>query len=383
MRRLLPLLAVAALAGSACGADDDLAYSVEPVEVTVAGEDVTVPGVEADRAEVDEELRDIEEADEFVEFVESTGGTVRAADGSGLDSDYVAQYLSDRIVFDLLEAEFDRRGLELDDEARAAGEADLTARLAPPVDPGVPEEEQGLSGEEVLAAMPVTYRDFLVESFARVSVLQTEAASDAAPTDEEVRAAYDEDPAGFEQACGAHILIAVNEDPAAGELVDATRAEAGAQFVINQLEAGADFAEIARERSDDPGSGAQGGDLGCAPRGTYVPEFEEALFGAEPGEIVGPVNTEFGSHVVRLDELRADFEDVRDAVAQSLTGAEDPFGALVQALLEAAQVTVDERYGTWDPTQGRVVPRSGPSATTTTLPVLDAPQEAPTTTAGG
>lgn len=383
MRRLLPLLALAALVGSACAANDDLAYSVEPVEVTLVGEDVTVPGVEADRAEVDEELRDIEEADEFVDYVESTGGTVRAADGSGLDSAYVAQYLSDRIVFDLIAAEFDRRGLELTEEDRAAGEAELAARLAPPVDPNLAEEDQGLSGEEVLEAMPESYRDFLVDSFARVSVLQAEIAADAVPSEEEVRAAYEADPASFEQACGAHILIALNEDPAAGEVVDATQAEAGAQFVINRLEAGDDFAEIAQARSDDPGSGAQGGDLGCAPRGAYVPEFEEALFGAEPGEIVGPVNTQFGSHVIRLDELQTDFEDVRDAVEQSLTGNQDPFGALIQSLLQAADVSVDERYGEWDADQGQVVARSGPSATTTTLPVLEVPQEAPATPEGG
>ena len=66
---------------------------------------------------------------------------MRSGEG-GLDSEYVAQYLSDRIVFEIIESEFDRRGLELTDEDRAAGRAELEGRLAPAPDPSLPVEQQ-------------------------------------------------------------------------------------------------------------------------------------------------------------------------------------------------------------------------------------------------
>jgi hypothetical protein len=380
-RLLLPLLVALALVAGACGSDSDVAYKVEESTVTVGGEEITIPAVEADVSSVDEQLDDIVESDEFVDFVEASGGVVRSTDG-GLDSEYVAQYLSDRIVFDVIAAEFERRGLEISDEDRAAGQAELEGRLAPAADPSLPPDEQGPTGDEVLSLMPASYRDFLVDSFARVGVLSEVLTEESVPSDEEVRAAYDADPSQWELACGAHILIATNEDPAAGDVVTAEQAEAGAVFVLNTLEAGGDFAEVARTRSDDPGSGAQGGDLGCAPRGAYVPEFEEALFGAEPGEIVGPVTTAFGSHVIRLDEIQTEFEDVEETIRQQLAGQEDPFSAFIQLVLQDADVTVNERYGEWNAEEGRVVARQGPSATTTTVPVLELPEglEPPTPT---
>ena len=152
--------------------------------------------------------------------------------------------------------------------------------------------------------------------------------------------------------------------------------------MLSALEGGADFAELAQERSDDPGSGAQGGDLGCAPRGAYVPEFEAALFGAEEGEIVGPINTDFGSHVIRLDEVQTEFDELEDTIRQQLAGQEDPFTAYIQLVLRAAEVVVDARYGTWSMEEGRVIPPEGPT-TTTTLPELELPAELQGQTPGG
>ena len=398
VKRLLPLLVASALVVAACGSSGDSAFSVETIKVTVGaevpapplpgesttttttadaaaeGEEITIPAVDVDRSSVDSQLDDIRESDDFVDFVEASGGAVRSGDG-GLDSEYVAQYMSDRVVFEIIKSDFDNRGLELTDEDRESGRAELEARLAPAPDPSLPPDEQGPSGAEIVEMMPESYRNFLIDSFARVGVLTEILAEETGPTDEEVRELYDADPAQFEQACGAHILIASNEDPEAGEVVTAQQAEAGATLVIASLDGGADFAELAQERSDDPGSGAQGGDLGCAPRGQFVPEFEEALFGAEPGEIVGPVNTDFGSHVIRLDELQTEFEDVEESIRQQLGSQADPFSAYIQQVLMNADVTVDERYGTWSPEEGRVIAPEGPSSgTTTTVPALELPE---------
>jgi peptidyl-prolyl cis-trans isomerase SurA len=72
------------------------------------------------------------------------------------------------------------------------------------------------------------------------------------------------------------------------------------------LATGGDFADIAREHSEDPGSADQGGDLGCFSVGTLVPEFEEAAFELKPGETSGPVLSPYGYHLIQLREKRED-----------------------------------------------------------------------------
>ena len=69
---------------------------------------------------------------------------------------------------------------------------------------------------------------------------------------------------------------------------------------------GEDFAKLAKEYSEDPGSGAQGGDLGFMSRGDFVREFEEAVFNLEAGEVSDIVLTEYGYHVIRLEERRGE-----------------------------------------------------------------------------
>lgn len=96
----------------------------------------------------------------------------------------------------------------------------------------------------------------------------------------------------LEQARARHILLA-----AEGEAAEERRAEAEA--LLAEIEAGADFAELARNRSDDTLSAVEGGDLGWAPRGVYVPEFNDAVFSMEAGE-VRLVQTNFGWHIIEL-----------------------------------------------------------------------------------
>ena len=93
---------------------------------------------------------------------------------------------------------------------------------------------------------------------------------------------------------GAHILLRVNAERSVEEATDALfdmRAE---------IAAGTDFADKAREFSEDVGSAELGGDLGAAGRGIFAPEFEEALWALEPGELSQPVETEFGVHLIKL-----------------------------------------------------------------------------------
>ena len=120
-------------------------------------------------------------------------------------------------------------------------------------------------------------------------------AGDAEPSDEEIQKFYEQNKeAQFttpEQRCVRHILF--NKDQ-----------KEKAEDVKQQLEDGGDFAKLAKENSQDPGSAENGGDLGCLGKGETVPEFEKAAFGAEQGEIVGPVQTEFGYHILKVTDVK-------------------------------------------------------------------------------
>ena len=113
--------------------------------------------------------------------------------------------------------------------------------------------------------------------------------------DEELQAYYEKNKSRYsenEKRHAHHILI-----PDAAAL-------AKAQQVLAELKSGKDFGELARKYSADPGSAAQGGDLGWAERSAYVAPFSDALFAMQPGQISDPVKTQFGYHIIKLDEIR-------------------------------------------------------------------------------
>lgn len=100
-----------------------------------------------------------------------------------------------------------------------------------------------------------------------------------------------------EERRASHILIAFGADKD-----DAKKKLEG---LAEKVAAGGNFAELAKANSEDPGSKAEGGSLGWVRRGAMVQKFEEALFGLKQGEVSGPVETEFGWHLIKLDELKA------------------------------------------------------------------------------
>lgn len=125
-------------------------------------------------------------------------------------------------------------------------------------------------------------------------------------TPEAVRAYYEERKAalqGAEERRARHILIALPQDAAPEQKAEArARAEA---LAAEANKAPASFADLAQKNSQDPGSAMEGGDLGFVPRGQMVKAFDDAMFSMEPGQISGPVETPFGYHVIRLEEVRA------------------------------------------------------------------------------
>lgn len=110
-----------------------------------------------------------------------------------------------------------------------------------------------------------------------------------------------------EEAHARHILV---ED------------EAQAKAVVERLKKGEDFAKVAGELSKDPGSGKEGGDLGWFTKDRMVPEFAEAAFKLQKGQVSDPVKSQFGWHVIKLEDKRAkplpDFAAVKPQIDQYL-----------------------------------------------------------------
>lgn len=358
MRGLI-IVGVLALLASACGSSATNAFVITD---RTGDDDVELPTIEVSESSVDDQLEAISGNDEFVAFLEESGSTVRGDGVAGLDPAYVAQFVTDLVVFSLIGAEVDERDLAVTDDDRAAGEDDLATRLG---------GGDAAAGAQLLTAMPASYKQFLVDAFSGVAVLQADIGGAEPSTDAELQAFYDDNPDQFEQACGAHILISsVDEAGAPLPQAEIDAAQEQAEGIKAFIEAGADFAEVAEAESDDVGSGAEGGDLGCAGRGQFVPEFEEALFGADPGELVGPIETQFGFHVIRLDELRQlSFEEARAQIEQQLAPETDEFATFVQGQLQAADVVVLDKYGTWNAEAARVEPPVDDDSPATSLTV--------------
>lgn len=95
------------------------------------------------------------------------------------------------------------------------------------------------------------------------------------------------------------------QNPKTGERIK-KKAHDLAVMILDSLKKGADFGELAKKYSDDPGSAAQGGDLGFAKRGVFLPEFEATAFALAPGQISGIIETQFGYHIIQLLERRGE-----------------------------------------------------------------------------
>jgi len=147
----------------------------------------------------------------------------------------------------------------------------------------------------------------------------------AAVSADEVKTEYDKRVKEFsapEERRASHILLSVDKDdkgqPKAASK-DAAKAEAEA--LLKQVGTSADtFATVAKAKSKDPGSAAQGGDLGFFGRGQMVKPFEEAVFSMKPGEVRGPIESDFGFHIIRLTEVKAERVKPLDEVKAQIEG---------------------------------------------------------------
>jgi peptidyl-prolyl cis-trans isomerase C len=226
----------------------------------------------------------------------------------------------DRVLRAVLDQLIGYRLLVQETAARktAVPDADVEARIGQ-IRSQFPSEEVF---QQQLQQRKMTLEQLRIDTRAGMQIivmLQAELDAKTAVTPEQVNDFYVKNPAAFQQGervKASHILVRVqaNADPAERE-----KARAKAAGLLADVKAGKDFAAIAKQYSDDPGSGAEGGDLGFFQRGQMVPPFEQAAFALSVGQTSDLVTSDFGFHIIRvtdrqpgrtqtLDEVRPEIE---------------------------------------------------------------------------
>jgi peptidyl-prolyl cis-trans isomerase D len=140
-------------------------------------------------------------------------------------------------------------------------------------------------------------------------------------TDQQLQQEYKDNQDSYripERVRARHILIKTQGKPKD----QAAALKAKAEDILKQLQHGGDFAELAKKDSDDPGSAAKGGELGWIVRGQTVPNFEKTAFSLQPGQLSGLVETEYGYHIIQVEEKQAGhtqtFEEVKPQILADL-----------------------------------------------------------------
>lgn len=275
------------------------------------------------------ELREFRQNDQFTQqypqLAQAQQGTV-AAD---LSAAWLGQLIQQQVV---------------DDEIAHRGGVDITPDIRQQAEQIA---EQTFQGKTVLDGFDPWFKNRLVERYSRLLALVESVGG--RPTEAELRHEYDANPQAYQQACASHILVDTLQE---------------AQQIKQQLDAGADFAQLAKEKSKDTGSAAQGGDLGCQPKGTFVAPFDQAVWSLPLNTVSDPVQTQFGYHLIIVRQRGTkSFEEAKPEIEQKLLSqSQQKFNQFLLGRLREVHISVNPKYGTFEVTdQGpRVTPPSAP-----------------------
>lgn len=302
MNRLVPLLVALGLVLAACGGSSEIAASVGDTDILVADVEQLALGGDADPSS------------QAISQSLTTLITWSIADQAAAEQFGYAP--TDEEVQEQIDAVLGTAGYDsLGDMAEAEGVAEDTLRRY---------IHQLMTQDAIYAELEATVE---------------------APTAEAVASEIAASPLNWTTVCASHILVATEEE---------------AQGALAQISDAEDFAAVSAEVSIDTQSALNGGSLGCAAAGGFVEPFALATVEAPIGEVVGPVETQFGYHLILVTErTNATEEEVAAAMTQeSIATVAD---AWFVAAIDSAVVVVTDGYGTWvtDPTPQIVLTAEG------------------------
>ena len=341
-RPLLVAAALLALVATACDAVSPYAAKVNGARVSV---DALNRELEAIRGNKDY-LKTIEDQ------LQQAGRSTEGVSEETFDALFVSQVLTNRIFLELIHQEVRKRKLAVTPDVRKRARTALEENF----------------GKDVVERFPDAYLDELVTRWAEGELLQGELAGEV--TDTDIQNFYDGNPQFFDQVCMRHIMRGRFESLEVPPDQDAS-ARAAAEDVKRRVDAGQDFAAIARAESEDPQSAPNGGDLGCPTVDALPPTIAASLTEAKVGEVRGPIRTDSGYHVVQiLDRRKIPLDQVAERIRSHLEGESQ--GSLTRFYEEAAQkadIVVNPRYGSFDEASLGVVPPQAPTLPTDGPPV--------------
>lgn len=330
----------AAAASTAPAADTTAAplAATTPAAETAAGQPQAPPSappakpvpaqLPAVLATVDDEKIERWELEGAIKGLEARAGSPIPADRR----DEIVRGLLDQIVA------YHVLAREARDGKISATDAEVTARLAQ-IKGGFPNEQ---AFQQALTAQGLTLEQLQRQTRMGMDidkVLETKIASTIKVEDVEVGAFYQQNLQQFAQGESVHASHILFTTAQGAEPAQKTAAKAKAEAVLKQVKAGADFAKLAKEQSQDPGTAAGGGDLGFFPKGQTDPAFEAAAFALKPGGLSEVVESQFGYHVIKLHEHRAartaPLEEVSGQIREFLTNQQRD--TKIQAFIEQAK----------------------------------------------
>jgi peptidyl-prolyl cis-trans isomerase C len=339
VRRVLPLLVFLLVAACSKTSGETTAAAQEPATATAPAQPEAVKPVPAQLpdvlARVNGESVTRQELQEFVDNLESRAGTAVPAE----QRDQVYRRVLDQLVgYKLLQQEAKARKVVVPD-------AEVEARIA--------EIKKQFPSEDVFMQMLVErkmtvekMRDEARDDMVISKLIETEIAAKTAVKPEQVQEFYDKNPDQFKQqerVRASHILISV---PQGADAAAKTQAKTKAEQVLKDVKAGKDFAALAKEHSQDPGSAVQGGDLGFFQQGQMVGPFNDVAFALAPGAVSDLVETQFGFHIIKVAEKQAGrtipLAEVRPQVEQFLENRnrEEQTEAFVTSLRTKGKVEI-------------------------------------------
>jgi len=194
------------------------------------------------------------------------------------------------------------------------------------------EKEKIEGGKEFQDRLNDIKEQLLIES-----VLKKKITADAKTTDEDLKKYYDANKENFKkerEINTRHILLKTDEE---------------AKQVLSRIQKGEDFTELAKKYSIDPGAGATGGEIGFHPKGSLVPEYEQAAFKLNKiGQISGVVKTKFGYHIIKLEGIKpptyVPFDEVKDFIKQKMVQEKQTelLEKYISELKKNAKITINE-----------------------------------------
>lgn len=342
MKRLAALAICTLAFGAACSRT-----SVAPA--------ATINGTKISTTELVDELNAIEGNPDYIASLQhgapdqsgqpTTGlVSVQGSTPGSFDAAFVSQLLRRDLVYALIHAEVARRHLVIDDACRVEARDDVVKNLG---------NNDAAAGQRFFDKFPKRYQDLLVQRDAELFVLDASLSGQKCGGGPDAAGYYNAHPADFTQLCLS--LITVND-------------QATADSVVAQLRGGADFATLAQQVSTDAQTKDAGGVYGCHFPSAFPPSVAAVLQAGKTGDVLDPIPTQTGMAVVKItDRQLAPLSDVQQQ-AEELASANvlKSIGPWLQQVRADAKVTVDARYGTFDPSTFNI-----------TAPALDANSSSP------